>query len=168
MLHEDQPNNDPSSSHAAPRHLEDQAWITWVALLVQRYLSNTASFGLYGTTCLSRLTEFAALFTVVEEPLRLLLLLIRIQIIIILTIIIIIKIITILIIMTIIVITIVIITYYAWHILKTTSGFVCSPSCVLTLRRGASKLRLELLGWHYWSNATCLTRPQLFSAATLV
>ena len=41
--------------------------ISWVALLVLRYLSNTASVVVYGITCLIRLIEFAAWFTTFEE-----------------------------------------------------------------------------------------------------
>ena len=38
-----------------------------VALLVSRYLSNTASFVFYGIACLTWLIEFAALFATFEE-----------------------------------------------------------------------------------------------------
>ena len=41
--------------------------LTWVALPVQRYLSNTASFVFYGITRLIRLIESAALFATFEE-----------------------------------------------------------------------------------------------------
>ena len=40
---------------------------TWVALLVERYLSNTASFVFHGITCLTQLIEFAALLTTFEK-----------------------------------------------------------------------------------------------------
>ena len=39
----------------------------WLALLVQRCLSNTASFVFCGITCLMRLSEFAPLFATFEE-----------------------------------------------------------------------------------------------------
>ena len=39
----------------------------WLALLVQRYLSNTASFVFYGIACLLRLLGSATLFTTFEE-----------------------------------------------------------------------------------------------------
>ena len=38
-----------------------------ITVLVQRYLSNMASFVVYGITCLIRLVVFAELFTIVEE-----------------------------------------------------------------------------------------------------
>ena len=38
-----------------------------VALCVERYLSNAASFILYGIICLTRLVESATLFTTFEE-----------------------------------------------------------------------------------------------------
>ena len=39
----------------------------WVALPVQRYLSNAASCVFYGIACLTRLIEFAAVFATFEE-----------------------------------------------------------------------------------------------------
>ena len=42
----------------------------WVALLVQHYLSNTASSVFYGITSLIRLIEFATFFTTFEEFIR--------------------------------------------------------------------------------------------------
>ena len=39
----------------------------WVAPLVYRYLSNTASFVFFGITCLITLIEVAALLTTFEE-----------------------------------------------------------------------------------------------------
>ena len=41
--------------------------VSWAALLVERSLSNTASFVFYGITCLKRLIESAALFATFEE-----------------------------------------------------------------------------------------------------
>ena len=38
----------------------------WVALLVQRYLSNTASYAFYGIACLIRRIEFATFFAAFE------------------------------------------------------------------------------------------------------
>ena len=43
------------------------AGFSWAALLVQRYLSNMASFVFYGITCLIRLIEFATGFATFEE-----------------------------------------------------------------------------------------------------
>ena len=44
------------------------AAVIWVALPVQHYLSNVASFVIYGITCpIIRLIEFAALFATIEE-----------------------------------------------------------------------------------------------------
>ena len=61
--------------HQPRRHQSERPELTasfptvssWVALLVWRYLSNTASFVFYGITCLIRLIEFVALFVTFEE-----------------------------------------------------------------------------------------------------
>ena len=41
--------------------------VSWVAILVSRYLYNTAPCGFYCITCLTQLIEFAALLTTFEE-----------------------------------------------------------------------------------------------------
>ena len=61
------PTDVHSSGRRCLRAEETPAAVQRVALLVQRYLSNTASFVFYGITCLIRLIELAALFNTFEE-----------------------------------------------------------------------------------------------------
>ena len=51
---------------AVLRPAEERQEVLGRALLVQGYLSNAASFAFYGTTCLTRLIEFASLFATFE------------------------------------------------------------------------------------------------------
>ena len=50
------------------RHIHGM--VCYMILYVERYLSNAASFVFYVVACLTRLIQFAALFTTFEESLR--------------------------------------------------------------------------------------------------